>query len=224
MRPLTGGRIKQNIWGNLIMKTQMRFQKILMIITIVVAALSIVFALMFCSGTFFQMQTTLYLPQSDKEYVAGFRDLFNATQGVSNTVLTIGIVTVVAAALNFISASHSRRKYYVTNYVTIGATVVMLLVVAIIIIAQLSNVLGIIGTIDWAAAEAEHTMYAAASDPWNYSIWTVPVGFALAAIMIVNAVVLGLNVLWKVKLMQGEKKLLEGNFEPVKSESAEEVA
>ena len=191
------------------MKTQMRFQKIFMIVSLVIAALVIVYGVIFCSGTFFQIHQDMivYNAVQDIENVSGARALFYATQGVSNTLLTLGIIAVLIMALGFIMGNAKRRNYYITNYIATGLAVVFNIVVAIIIIVLLINVNTAIAGINWdIAAEAFNDIY---PDQWHYSTWTIPVGYVLAVILVLDACGLGLNLLWKIKLMQGEKKLLE---------------
>lgn len=190
------------------MKTQMRFQKIFMLVSMIIAALCVVFALVFCSGTLFQIHqnSILYNKLRDKEYITGARDLFNASQNVSDTVLILGIVLVVVMALNYIMGTAKRRKYYVTNYVAIGVTVAFELAVAIIILVLVSNCQSLLNAIDLAACEARFESRLPGA--WHYSDWTISLGYALSGILIVNAMVFVLNLVWKIKLMQGEKKLL----------------
>ncbi len=187
------------------MKAQMRFQKIFMLVSLIIAALGIVYALIFCSGTFFQMQE-LYDPIGKVEYLTGAKALFDATQTVSDVMLVLAIVAVLAVVLNYIMATHRRRKYYVTNYIAIGIVVAVLIAVAIALIVLISNCLSVLNTINMAEAEEE---YLVTKSDWHYTIWTVPVGFAYAAILVVDAVVFILNLVWKLKLMKGEKALLE---------------
>lgn len=194
------------------MKTQMRFQKIFMLVSIIIAALCVVFALIFCSGTLFQIHqnSIIYNKLRDREYVTGAKDLFLASQGVSDTVLILGIVLIVIMALNYIMGTARRRNYYVTNYVAIGVTVAFQLVVAIVILVLVSNCQSLLNTLDLAACEERFERYLPGT--WNYSDWTIPVGYAMSGILIVNAVGFVLNLVWKIKLMQGEKKLLESGL------------
>lgn len=193
-----------------------------MLVSLIIAALSIVYSFIFCSGTFFQMQELCdirFLDSTNSLTVVEvyFKDadkLFYASQAVSNTMLTLGIILVVIICLNYLAGNGTRRNYYVTNYVATGLAIVMDIVVAIVLIVLVSNCVSILGTMDMAAAQAE---YEVTKNGWNYSIWTVPVGYVLAVILIADAVGFGLNLLWKLKLMKGEKALLA-------QEPAKEVA
>ncbi len=198
------------------MKTQMRFQKIFMLVSMIVAALCVVFALIFCSGTLFQMQMsdifdkTVDVDNGGAEYVLGAKDLYWSSQGISDKVLILGIVMILVVAMNYVMGTAKRRKYYVTNYVSIGIAIAYQLAVAITIFVLVYQCQSIFLSIDMAEAEAIYnTIY---PDGWYYSAWTFGVGYALCGILIVNALVFVFNLVWKIKLMQGEKKLLESGL------------
>lgn len=196
------------------MKTQMRFQKIFMLVSMIVAALCVVFALIFCSGTLFQLHQNniLYNPRDNTEAVpgAGVKDAYLASQSVSNIVLILGIVLIVIMALNYMMGTAKRRKYYVTNYVAIGVTVAFQLVVAIVIVVLVLKCQNCLNSLDLVACETRFERRLPGA--WHYSDWTIPVGYAMSGILIVNALGFVLNLVWKIKLMQGEKKLLESGL------------
>ncbi len=210
------------------MKTQMRFQKILMIATLIVGALCIVLAVCFCSGTFSDISTIAN--GSARRFSRPMREcaksIADSSQNVSNQLLTLGIVAVVLAAVNFITACHSRRKYYITNYISIAATVAYYIALAVMIFVMVgeceSYVAQMSTTVGWDAVEQSWNA-AFPSNPFEYSFWTPAFAYAVASVFIVNAVVLVLNVAWKVTLMIGEKKLLNASA-PVAEEVSEEVA
>lgn len=177
-----------------------------MLVSLILAALCVVYALAFCSGTIYQMQDE-YTLLTDTEYIDGARDLFNASQNVSNVLLILGIVGILVVVLNYITATHSRRNYYITNYVSIGIAIAYMIVLAVAVIVLVSNCGSIFYSIDMQAAQADFEDLKPGL--WSYSDWMFPVGYVLAVLLIIDAVGFALNLLWKVKLMQGEKKLLE---------------
>ncbi len=196
----------------------MRFQKIFMLIALIIAALCVVFALIFCSGTLYQMQHSSIFdldgnppPEGDGiENLPGAKALFWASQGVSNTVLVLGIVLILAVVLNYIMGSAKRRKYYVTNYVATGIAIAAFVAVAIVILVLVLNCQNLLGMVDLEQAEAKYNEYI--PNGWHYSVWTFSVGYALSGVLIVTALVFVFNLVWKIKLMKGEKKLLESGL------------
>ena len=184
----------------------MRFQKILMLVTLVVAALSFVYALSFCGGTVYQYNS-LYDQINKVEEVEGAEALFLASQKYNDILIGLSVAFIVIVALNFVMASQSRRNYYVTNYVSIILTAVYAVVFAILLLVFVSNTFSLFAAIEKEVAEFEYSLV---MDDFKYSIANFILGYLMAALMIVNAVVLVLNLVWKIKLMKGEKQLLKG--------------
>ncbi len=184
----------------------MRFQKILMLVTLVVAALSFVYALSFCGGTIYQYNS-LYDQINKVEEVEGAEALFLASQKYNDILIGLSVAFIVIVALNFVMASQSRRNYYVTNYVSIILTAVYAVVFAILLLVFVSNTFSLFAAIDKEVAEFEYSLV---MDDFKYSVVNFILGYLMAALMIVNAVVLVLNLVWKIKLMKGEKQLLKG--------------
>jgi hypothetical protein len=185
-----------------------------MIISLIIGALSIVYALIFCSGVFFQIA---YLTSYDAEKygskrVTGATDLYNTTQGFSDLFLILGVVFVLCTVLLFVMGCQSRRKYYITNYIAIGIVVVYEIVFAIILIAYLAEVMSVFDTVNLENAKYYYERLESPRGTWTTSTWMVTLGYVFFAIVLLDAVALVLNLVWKLKLMKGEKELLEASF------------
>ena len=194
------------------MKTQMRFQKILIIVSVVIAALSVLYAWIFCSGVFAQIaQVYTAAPE--------VTELHNAAQAFTELFQVLGVVYVLCIVLLFIMGCHSRRKYYITNYIAIGIAVAYMLVYSILLIVNLANVAGLLSSTDLTGAQAAYSGISHFDESmfgeFQTTSWTIPVGYVLVAIVLLDAVAICLNLLWKIKLMQGEKKLLENSVAEV---------
>lgn len=183
-----------------------------MLVALVIAALSAVYALMFCSGTLFQIHqnSVLYNSKTGIETVKGIKDLYDASQSASDLLLILGIVMILVIALNYVTGTQNRRKYYVTNYVSIGIAIAYSLVLAIIIIVMVANCQSLINKVDWKAAEDEFEYMIPGE--WKYTTWTLPVGYVIAVLLLLVTGGFVANLVWKIKLMQGEKKLLESGL------------
>ncbi len=177
-----------------------------MLVTHVVAARSFVYALSFCGGTIYQYNS-LYDQINKVEEVEGAEALFLASQKYNDILIGLSVAFIVIVALNFVMASQSRRNYYVTNYVSIILTAVYAVVFAILLLVFVSNTFSLFAAIDKEVAEFEYSLV---MDDFKYSVVNFILGYLMAALMIVNAVILVLNLVWKIKLMKGEKQLLKG--------------
>lgn len=191
------------------MKVQMRFQKILSIVTLVVAALVIVLGLAFCSGSlefmrYYENRIDQFLGDDMAYY------LNVSAQDVSQTLFIVGIVFLLVTVTLFITASNKRRNYYITNYISVGAVALMALITALIGFILLGTCAGDFFAIDWDALGvyvAENPSLFAAR-PFSSNPLPIILGFVVCAIVLVNAVFIVLNLVWKILLMKGEKKLL----------------
>lgn len=199
------------------MKTQMRFQKILMIVTLIIGALGVVFALAFCSGGFNQLCLL------DGEDIDGLEDFIKTVQSANDTLFILGVVYVVVCVLPLIAACQKRRNYYITNYIAIGIVVVFQIVFSVVVLITVLNVLQSFNAVDLAECQStwEFLDNSVEFGKFNSDPWTPKVGYALVAISLVDAVLLVLNAVWKFLLMRGEKKLLQGKpEEPVEGVDA----
>lgn len=188
----------------------MRFQKYLMLISLIIAALSFVYSIAFCSSTIYQYNT-LYLKSTGTERVDGAYAFWQTAQDFSDLFLWLSIVLILVVILNYVMATNKRRNYYITNYISIGLTIVYQVVFAVLLIALLSNAFAYFNEIDVDAAKRYYERINGEGS-FRYSTWNFTVGYVLAAVIICNAVVMGLNLLWKIKLMKGEKALLEAGL------------
>lgn len=195
------------------MKTQMRFQKILMFVSLVVAALTFVYALYFLTGSMGNVSYYITVQGSVSTDKINAQHFLDASQEYVGTAVTLSIIFIVVAALLFVASCHKRRNYYITNYIAIGIFVAFALVMAIYLLVMVSDVMNIFYTeIDWdklADPDVAQTLYPVTKDSTNFAL-----GYVLSAIVIVDAVLVVLSTVWKVLLIRGEKKLLNG--EPVK--------
>lgn len=201
----------------------MKFQRILAYVTLVIAALTLVYAFGFFTGNLSDLNYYSALKQSGVDIV-GADKFVTTAQSFNQSLYIFGIIYIVITTLLFISASSKRRKYYITNYVAIGIVIAAALAMCIFLIvmsAQCTNLF--LNDIDWDRLNAYQIENAAKGAPKvSKSTANFGIGFALAVIVLLNAVALAGNLVWKVMLMRGEKALLaSAQPEDVK---AEEVA
>jgi NADH:ubiquinone oxidoreductase subunit 3 (subunit A) len=191
------------------MKIQMRFQKILMLVTLIIAALCFVFAVAFLTGGMGNVHYYLIVSGSQVTDTINALNFVNVSQAYVSTSLILSILFILAVALLYITASNSRRNYYITNYIAIGIVVVVALVVVIYNLVAMSNVLNLFyNEIDWDLYEANKN----ANYPVSKSALNFVLGYILQVIVLVDVAALVLNLVWKIKLMKGEKELLANGF------------
>lgn len=200
------------------MKLQMKFQKILLLVSLILAALAIVYSLAYFTGSL----SSLYNYVNNRSYKINCEDTYYFAQDFNGVMLALSIVYLAVIVVMYIAACGKRRNYYITNYIVSIAAAVYVAVFAIVCIAMNAATLSMfLNDIDWEAYRAAHATGDAIA-VYDDSVTMFVLGFVLHFIVLLNAVAIGLNLLWKHKLMKGEKQLLAQNAE--EAEVVTEVA
>ena len=191
---------------------------------LVVGALALAYAFCYASGGLSELGYLLNTKGESKFFAdEGKNDatLYSDIQGFNDILMYFGIVMILLAVLLYIASCNRRRNYYITNYVATGVCAGGNIVLSIVAIALNSVWLGKFKNVDFAswlqynADGAAEDVAAGLGVPEGYShfsdstLWFA-LGYVVYAIVIIASVLLILNLVWKIKLMQGEKKLLNG--------------
>ncbi len=199
------------------MKTQMRFQKYLCLVLLILGAIATLYAFCYCTGSMVELGQTL-----DTKYRSFFKaaegkydaTLYVEIQGFNNMLMYFGIVMILLAVLLYITACNKRRNYYVSNYVAIGVCAGGNIVMSVICLIMNGMWRSKFLNVDFAAWE-NYWDERIASRPgaaivkhYSESTATFDIGFVVYILVILASILLILNLIWKIKLMQGEKKLL----------------
>ena len=215
------------------MKTQMRFQKYLCLAMLIVGALALLYAFCYATGGLAELGHLIEPSNNTSKFSAaqGKQDatLFLDIQGFNDALMYCGIIIILLAVCLYITACNKRRNYYITNYVATGVCAGGSIIISIIMMALNGVWMGKFQNIDFAAwksfnetnikmweeiyAEAGETITPDILEPFTHyseSITWFVLGFVVYFLVIAASVLLILNLVWKIKLMQGEKQLLNG--------------
>ena len=198
------------------MKAQIKFQKILTLITLIIAALTFVFAICFFSGNLADLfrYKRINLQKTTANKYDGADDFLYFAQDFISILVVLAIIFICICAFLYLTDTHKRRKYYVTNYVAIGLVIAITLVTAVFCVIYLSLALAEFQAIDWASWKKDAYDKVAALGYPSVSQETTMfvIGYVTSGIVLATGVVWVLNLVWKVKLMKGEKAHLEAGL------------
>ena len=207
------------------MKTQMRFQKYICLVMLLIGALALLYAFFYASGALSELgyaysnEFTAENLLNEYDYTLGEgkydASLYADIQGFNTALMICGIVMILLAVLLYVTACNKRRNYYITNYIATGAcaggNIVISLVLMILNGIWRSRFLNI-DFEAWQYFNEQGNKYGASDAFSHYSESTAwfDIGFVVYILVILASVLLILNLVWKIKLMQGEKNLLNG--------------
>lgn len=174
-----------------------------MLVTLIVSALTFVYAVSFATPISAVIKLTHAQSDitDDPINADGTYDLF---QQFNVPLIVLSVIFILLVALCYIMACQKRRNYYVTNYVSIIATAAYAVVLCIIIIVFTAIChTSFVNEIDWDTYRNEYTTYT-----YKDSQTVFWLGYVVALLTLVDAAALIYNMIWKIKLMKGEKQLL----------------
>jgi hypothetical protein len=131
-------------------------------------------------------------------------------QPFNHQLVISAIALILLAALLFVTSTSSRRKYYVGNYIATCLNVAAEIGVAIWAHLQISSFKSqFINTVDFDALEMWSGIWETPAMTKSSTLW-FDIHYLVFALVLIAAVLLIVNVIWKRRLMQGEKALLAG--------------
>lgn len=182
-------------------KPQMKFQKIMSIALLILAALTFFYSIGIATDIY-----PLHLAEA-LESVDGYQ-FFTEIQPYNKQEVIFSIVVVVASLTPFIFASNTRRKYYWDNYLGFGIQGGVFIAYSIFTIIETTiyknrflTEVDVEGYKAW--CEKKGHFYS------GTTIW-FDLGYVFAALCLIAVGIIVFNIIWKIKLEKAEKALLAG--------------
>lgn len=191
-------------------KRQVRLQKFFCLLAIIASALVFVYSLGLVTDLYDSLYTAMYNPKNHLDSDVTGAAIFYDIQPFNNNLMLAGLGLIILSLGLFITNTHCRRRYYIGNYVSTGIWA--------------AAALGIAGwchywvefykhqfqtTVNFeelaAYAERSKTPVLTASDTFWFDIHYLVIG-----VLVVVAVILIANAIWKTSLMKQETALLAG--------------
>lgn len=199
-------------------KKQLIIQKIVCLLSLVVAVILFLYALGIMTDLYDSLYSALRIRvEEDPDAAIGYtitateRSVSGAIvyfdmQNFNKTFVKCSIVYIVLAALLYVTNTSTRRKYYISNYISIGLVTVASLAIPIYAHSQIEAYKAQFLQIDFAAlkeyADRFGTLYT------ESTMW-FDLHYVVFGLMILVAVALVAVCAWKVALMRDECKLVE---------------
>lgn len=189
---------------------------------LIMGALTLLYAFCYCSGGLAELGQVINVSNATGAHssrftaAAGKNDalLYDDIQGFNNLLMWFGIVMILLAVLLYVMACNKRRNYYITNYIATGVCAGGCFVLSLVALIMNAVWRAEFLNVDFASWYEYSIGRLEATGVMHYSDSTLwfDLGFVVYALMMVAAILLVLNLVWKIALMRGEKKLLENNL------------
>lgn len=186
-------------------KKQMTFQRIVCFALLIGAALVFVYSLGLMTDLYDALYSTIRNANNlDRTTVPGSR-IYYDMQGFNKTFTIVSIGMILVTLTLFITNTHSRRRYYIGNFIATALVLIYNIGVSVWAISQIMTYKAQFLQIDFEAlkkhAESRNTLY-------TESTFWFDASFVVFGILLVLTVLLVANLILKVTLMKEEKRLI----------------
>ena len=199
-------------------KKQLKIQKVVCLLALVVAVILFLYALGIMTDLYDSLYSTLrirvvedadsatgYTKTASERSVSGSMVYFNM-QEFNKTLVNYSLVYIILAALLFVTNTSTRRKYYISNYISIGLVAAASLYIPIYTHPYIEIFKAQWLKVDFEAlkeySETYGTLYT------ESTLW-FDLHYFVFALMILIAVALVAMCAWKIVLMREERRLVE---------------
>lgn len=192
-------------------KKQMILQRVVCYLGLVAAALVFIYSLGLLTGLYengFAYYAEAYYKDNTVTPAIAGTEVYYQMQAFNKELTSAGIVMILLAVAQFVFRNHLRRKYYIANYITVGVNVVANIAISVWALSNIFTYKAQYLLVDFTNERlqmyAELFKYNAEPNVFWFDISMFVFGFVIL-ITVANV----LNLIWKVIMMNAEKKLLK---------------
>lgn len=198
-------------------KKQMKFQKIVCFLMLVASAIVFIYSL----GLLTDLYDSLYLTMTDLEDLSATTvegsQIYYVMQGYDpetnaftnpnfNSLLTIsGIGLIIINLILFITCTHSRRKYYIGNFVAVALSTISSIAVSVWAITSIAGYKEQFLKIDFEALKAHAELWGTS---YSDSTFWFDASLVVFGLLLLVTVLLVVNLVLKLIVMKKEQRLI----------------
>ena len=191
-------------------KNQMTFQKVVCVLVLIASALVFVYSLGISTDLYDAFSKAVMYPDDPEytfSYVTGatiYYEMFDF-----NTLFTkVGIGLIVVTLVLFVTNTHSRRKYYIGNYIAVGLSTAANIGITVWCIPQILNYKSRYqNEVNFEELKAFSkdwgTLYIGPEDTFWFDA-----SFIVFGILLFTSCLLIVNLIWKIIMMNAEQNAI----------------
>ncbi len=188
-------------------KKHLKLQRIICLLCLIAAAVSFVYALGMITDIYDALYSTMRDPSKPTQTRVQGSWIYYDMQPFNKQFVSASLVLIVLGCFLFITNTHSRRKYYFSNYLAVGAYSVATLGVGLWANQKIEAfAVQYMTTIDFEQLQAYSEMW---GTPYLDNTNLLDLHRWVLVLAIVSIVALVANMIWKIILMRSENKLIK---------------
>ena len=183
----------------------MLFQRIVCMAVLVASALIFVYSLGLVTDLYDSLYLTIRDPANlEMTTVQGSR-IVSEIQSFNSSLTRVSIGLILVSLVLFLMNTHSRRKYYIGNFVAVALSVVCNVAATVWGVMQISAYKAQFLQMDFEALKAHAEMW---KTLYTESTFWFDAGYVVFGILMAATVLLVVNLFLKLNVMKDEKRLI----------------
>jgi len=184
-------------------KKQMILQRIVCYAMLIAAALVFVYSLGIMTDMY-DSKFAYYAEDIENPMVAG-TEIYYIMQDFNKSLTTAGIMLILLAVTQLVFQNHNRRKYYIANYITVGANTIAVVGVSVWALNNIFTYREMYLQVDFEALAQRAELM---KFYWTDSTFWFDISRVVFGVLLVTTVLNVLNLVFKIVVMSAEKKLI----------------
>ena len=187
-------------------KKQMTAQKILCLAAVIVGVIFFLYSLGIMTDLYDSLYDTMRNPSNPMQTDVEGSIVYYAMQDFNRMLLTLSIGQILLGALLFITNTHSRRRYYIGNFVSTALFAAFAVYNTAYAHANIELAKAMFLQVDFAALKEHAEMWGTL---YTESTFWFDVHYLVFGLLLLVSALLIANVFWKLSLMKDERRLIE---------------
>ena len=186
-------------------KAQMRVQKLLCFLALAASVILFIYSLGLMTDLYDSLYPTMMNPKNIEETWVSGSPVYYHMQGFNKTLVALAVASVLLALFLFVTCTHSRRRYYLGNFVSTGLFAAAAAGISVFSMLRILAFREEYLQVDFEALQSFSEMW---GTPYIRSTFWFDAGWFVFGLLLLAAVLLVANLIWKRKLMKEEAELL----------------
>ncbi|MDE7004430.1 MAG: hypothetical protein K2P08_08345 [Oscillospiraceae bacterium] len=187
-------------------KKQMTAQKFICLAAVITSAIFFLYSLGIMTDLYDSLYDTMRNPSNPFQTDVSGSIVYYNMQEFNRMFLVYSIVQILLGAVLFITNTHSRRRYYIGNYVATGLFVAGGVYNAVFAHTYIEIFKAQFLQVDFAALKEHAEMWGTL---YTESTFWFDLHYGVFGLLLAVCALLAANAVWKARLMKDEAKLVE---------------
>lgn len=186
-------------------KKQLTFQRIICMVMLCAAAIVFVYSLGLMTDLYDSLYSTMMDPDDYTQTTVAGSIIYYDMQQFNNDLTKASIGLILVTLVLFLTNTHTRRKYYIGNFIAVGLSTVCNVVVSVWALSEISAYRAQYKQIDFEALRAHSELW---KTYYTDSTFWFDVSYVVFGILLLGTVLLIANLILKLIMMKEEKRLI----------------